>query len=1024
MTCRALLVAFALLLGQQAYAACSSPAGNEGEIRYATNFATFAYCNGTDWISMAGWVNSSGGGASLLNELTDVDTSGASTGKILAYNGTTWVVSDSTVSDARIGTITDTKWCVGASGQIVCSTDAPLTAASLLGDLANVDTTGAATGDFLKFDGSSWVPSSTLGGLNDLSDVDTSGASTGSILAYDGSGWVISSSVSTESDPQVGAVTGTFCQANGTTIECDKNAATQRTALGLGTTDSPTFAGVTAANVTATTALSAAALCDENGANCVAVGDIGTSSALPDRISSSNSQAMVRTFDGGTVSFTTGGVGGTSYLDTTGRWIGPGISITTAHGVSSTNGYFSGKVGIGTTNPGAKLEVDATASIGTNINTDTASVFIRPTSGATNSSVQLKLSSVGSAPSNLSGAGIEVIQSSVDYRSLMKIVFSADNMSASDQGFALDAFRPGGAKATVLRVLGNGNVGISTTTPLAKLDVNGTISASSAIQVGDTSLTCGAGIPGAIKYTGGAMYYCNGSAWTAFAAGGSTAWGSLTGVPAAITSLSSVAPSAVNDIIYFDGTDYQTASATTLLGLGPTDRISSSNSQAMVRTFDGGTVSFTTGGVGGTSYLDTTGRWIGPGISITTAHGVSSTNGYFSGNVGIGTADPSRTLDVNGKAVFRDTMYLEKSGGSGAASFNMTNGAGTDTWTLINGSDGGFTISGDNFNDALWLEADTPSHRIHATTAGAVGISNATPLATLDVAGTISASSAIQVGDTSLTCGAGIPGAIKYTGGSLYLCDGSSWAALGTGGGGSSAVSPTGAIQFSADGAGAFGGDATNLYWDNANKRLGIGTASPSFQLDISASAPRTSISYGLATQYAEHLFRDQAGNSKWSIGVYGDSHASYPNMFYVYQYRDQADSVVNAARLAIKDNGNIGIGMAPSYALDVNGTVRATAYLHSSDARLKDNITTIGDTRPLLQAIDAKRFTWKSDGTPAYGFIAQEVEKAIPEAVPPTDGMKAVDYDQMVPILWAAVKDLQAEVATLKAQLEQQQKH
>lgn len=47
---------------------------------------------------------------------------------------------------------------------------------------------------------------------------------------------------------------------------------------------------------------------------------------------------------------------GASYFDSVGRWVGPGIVITADHGISSTNGYFSGNVGIGTAAPGAKLD--------------------------------------------------------------------------------------------------------------------------------------------------------------------------------------------------------------------------------------------------------------------------------------------------------------------------------------------------------------------------------------------------------------------------------------------------------------------------------------------------------------------------------------------------------------------------------------------------------------------------------------------------------------------------------------------
>jgi hypothetical protein len=79
-------------------------------------------------------------------------------------------------------------------------------------------------------------------------------------------------------------------------------------------------------------------------------------------------------------------------------------------------------------------------------------------------------------------------------------------------------------------------------------------------------------------------------------------------------------------------------------GLGATDRISASNNHAMVQTMPGGTVSITTGNTAGTSYFDTIGRWVGPGISITTAYGISSTNGYFTGRVGIATNAPSALL--------------------------------------------------------------------------------------------------------------------------------------------------------------------------------------------------------------------------------------------------------------------------------------------------------------------------------------------------------------------------------------------
>ena len=67
------------------------------------------------------------------------------------------------------------------------------------------------------------------------------------------------------------------------------------------------------------------------------------------------------------------------------------------------------------------------------------------------------------------------------------------------------AFSTAGAER--LRINSSGKVGIGTTSPYTKLEVNGTI------KVGDGGETCGANYTGGIRYNGGAVQFCNGSAW-------------------------------------------------------------------------------------------------------------------------------------------------------------------------------------------------------------------------------------------------------------------------------------------------------------------------------------------------------------------------------------------------------------------------------------------------------------------------------------------------------------------------------
>jgi hypothetical protein len=114
--------------------------------------------DGSDW----GPAAPSGGGASALDDLTDVDTSGVSSGDVLTYDGSGWVA--------------DTPTGGGAS---------------TLDDLTDVDTSGASTGKVLTYDGSGWVPDDppAAGDLDDLADVDASSPSEGQVLAFDGTNW-------------------------------------------------------------------------------------------------------------------------------------------------------------------------------------------------------------------------------------------------------------------------------------------------------------------------------------------------------------------------------------------------------------------------------------------------------------------------------------------------------------------------------------------------------------------------------------------------------------------------------------------------------------------------------------------------------------------------------------------------------------------------------------------------------------------------------------------------------------------
>ena len=92
-----------------------------------------------------------------------------------------------------------------------------------------------------------------------------------------------------------------------------------------------------------------------------------------------------------------------------------------------------------------------------------------------------------------------------------------------------------------------------------------------------------------------------------------------------------------------------------------------------------------------------------------------------------------------------------------------------------------------------------------------------------------------------------------------------------------------------------------------------------------------------------------------------------------------------------------------------------------SSDARLKSNIVTLGPTLISLMQLDAKRYTMKADKgqKQKIGLLAQEVQKVFPELVSEDkNGMLAVNYQALVPVLINALKEQEGNYNELEKEL------
>ena len=116
--------------------------------------------------------------------------------------------------------------------------------------------------------------------------------------------------------------------------------------------------------------------------------------------------------------------------------------------------------------------------------------------------------------------------------------------------------------------------------------------------------------------------------------------------------------------------------------------------------------------------------------------------------------------------------------------------------------------------------------------------------------------------------------------------------------------------------------------------------------------------------------------------------------------------------------SGDVVIGDGTDNDLQVKGDVIA---FHSSDIKLKENITRIPDALDKISSLSGNTYTWieghKYEGQDDTGVIAQEVEALGLPGLTTTrdDGTKGVRYEKLIPVLIEAIKELKAEIDILK---------
>jgi len=225
---------------------------------------------------------------------------------------------------------------------------------------------------------------------------------------------------------------------------------------------------------------------------------------------------------------------------------------------------------------------------------------------------------------------------------------------------------------------------------------------------------------------------------------------------------------------------------------------------------------------------------------------------------------------------------------------------------------------------------------------------------------------------------------------------------------------------------------------------VGINTTSPTVKLQVNETGGAISSGNAINGSTMKGIKLTNTLNDNSSVGLWfgtnnvhwsgitgqrNDYTSTWGTDLRFYTHNNATSNLTSSyERMIISSEGSVGIGTsAPGYTLDVTGTIRATSdVIAFSDKRVKENIFTINNALNKVTKLRGVKYTRKDieDKSTKIGVIAQEVLDVLPEVVETdNEGMYSVAYGNMAGVFIEAIKELKAEVDSLKQEIKELKK-